>query len=338
MVMQYMPMPLRYGGAHTHRLSGEWGLNVQNMPTARGSKGKSKLRKSLIVAPDETVLTCDLAQIEARICAWICGCQTLVSEFANKLDPYSKLATSIFGYPVDRKLKDAAGKVIFEIEGFIGKTGILGLGYGAGKDRFDTMVMQSARAMGMDLTGKYDRSLGDKAVDVYRARYWEIRRGWSILNSLLTSAWLTPYGSAKFGPCVISYGNVSLPNGLSLCYADPREVVNDEGQREFRYRYGKFWHKLYGAKLLENIVQALARIVVMNAALRIRDRGKSTAYPKDYFFTLQAHDELVFIVHNSELDNAKRIVLEEMRRPPTWGPDIPLDAELGFGASYGEAK
>src|ERR1700735_3092786 len=110
-----MPVPLRYGGAHTHRLSGEWKMNMQNMPTVRGSKGKSKLRKSLIVAPDEEVVTCDLAQIEARISAWICGCHKLVAEFAQKKDPYSQLASDIFGYPVNRKLKDAQGKDVFPI-------------------------------------------------------------------------------------------------------------------------------------------------------------------------------------------------------------------------------
>jgi hypothetical protein len=334
----YMPMPLRYGGAHTHRLSGDWGMNMQNMPTVRGSKGKSKLRQSLIVAADEAVVTCDLSQIEARLVAWICGCKTLVEEFAQNKDPYSLLGTEIFGYPVNRKLKDALGKVIFEIEGFIGKTGILGLGYGCGKDNFDTMVTRSARSMALDLTGKYDRVIGDRAVDAYRRRYHEIPRGWRILDQLISTAWLSGSGSAKFGPVTISYGNVLLPSGLSLRYADPKSEMGENGRTEHRYRYGKFWHKLYGAKLLENIVQALARIVVMNAALRIRDRGIHTSNPSDYKFRLQAHDELVFIVKRKNLDEAKRIILEEMRRRPSWAPDAPIDAELGEGASYGEAK
>lgn len=334
----FMPMPLRYGGAHTHRLSGEWQMNVQNMPTVRGSKGKSKLRQSLIVRDDETVVTCDLAQIEARICAWICGCTSLVNEFAQNKDPYSLLASEIFGFPINRKLKDAVGHVIFEIEGFIGKTGILGLGYGCGKDNFDTMVTRAARSQKLDISQKYNRVIGDKAVDAYRKRYHEIPRGWRLLDGILSTVWLSGSASQKFGPVTISYGNVLLPSGLSLRYADPRIVVNDEGRSEYRYRYGKFWHKLYGAKFLENIVQALARIVVMNAALRIRDRGIHTANPEDYRFRLQAHDELVFIVKKVGLDAAKKIILEEMRRPPSWGLTIPLDAELGEGASYGAAK
>jgi DNA polymerase family A len=334
----FMPMPLRYGGAHTHRLSGEWGMNMQNMPTVRGSKGKSKLRQSLIVGPDETVVTCDLSQIEARLSAWICGCGTLIDEFANKKDPYSQLATDIFGYPVNRKLKHPNGELIFPIEGFIGKTGILGLGYGAGKDKFDTMVIQTARKDGLDISKIYSRPLGDKAVDTYRRRYHEIPRGWWTLEQIIRTAWLSGSASQKFGPVTISYGSVLLPSGLSLRYAEPGQRMGEDGRTEYVYRYGKFWHKLYGAKFLENIVQALARIVVMNAALRIRDRGLHTANPRDYFFSLQAHDELVFIVKTKYLDDAKRVILEEMIRRPSWAPTAPIDAELGQGASYGAAK
>lgn len=334
-----MPIPLRYGGAHTHRLSGEWKMNMQNMPTVRGSKGKSKLRQSLIVRDDEAVVTCDLSQIEARLVAWICGCTKLVDEFANKKDPYSILATDIFGMPINRKAKDAAGNLLFPIEGFIGKTGILGLGYGCGKDNFDTMVIRSARKDGLDISQKYNRVIGDKAVDTYRSRYHEIPAAWRILNTALETHWLSgSTGGFKFGPVKISYGNVLLPSGLSLRYADPKIGIGADGRSELRYRYGKFWYKIYGAKLLENIVQALARIVVMNAALRIRDRGLHTVNCGDYRFVLQAHDELVFIVRRSELDNAKKIIHEEMTRRPSWAPTAPIDAELGEGASYGAAK
>ena len=336
--LNLMPIPLRYGGAHTHRLSGEWKMNMQNMPTVRGSKGKSKLRQSLIVGDDEIVVTCDLSQIEARLVAWISGCTKLVDEFANKKDPYSILATEIFGVPINRKLKDANGKDLFAIEGFIGKTGILGLGYGCGKNNFDTMVIRSARSMGLDISEKYNRVIGDKAVDAYRRRYHEVPAAWRVLDQALQTHWLSGSGSFKFGPCTISYGNVLLPSGLSLRYADPKIAMGEDGRNELRYRYGKFWHKIYGAKFLENIVQALARIVVMNAALRIRDRGLHTVNPQDYRFCLQAHDELVFIVKRSELDKAKKIIHEEMTRRPSWAPDAPIDAELGEGASYGAAK
>lgn len=341
-----MPIPLRYGGAHTHRLSGDWKMNMQNMPTVRGSKGKSKLRLSLKAPPGHTVVTCDLGQIEARLSAWICGAKTLIEEFAKydagdkSFDPYNRLASAIFGRLVNRKLTGTPD----EIMGFIGKTGILGLGYGCGKDHFHTMVLRSARAMAMDISAVYNRAVGDKGVDTYRSRYPQLSAGWRRLSSYIEAYWW-PKGSQKiqFGPVEISHGKVLGPNGLAMEYAAPqRRWKNDAqgagGSWEYLYRYGNFYHRIYGAKLLENIVQFLARIVVMNAALRIRDRGKSRPCPWAYRFVHQAHDELVFIVPDDELNEAKRIIHAEMVRRPSWGPDIPLVAEIGTGASYGEAK
>jgi hypothetical protein len=105
-------------------------------------------------------VTCDLSQIEARLVAWICGCTGWSTSSPTSKDPYSLLASEIFGSPINRKLKDALGKLVFEIEGFIGKTGILGLGYGCGKDNFDTMVIRSARSMALDISEKYTRDRG----------------------------------------------------------------------------------------------------------------------------------------------------------------------------------
>jgi DNA polymerase len=147
----------------------------------------------------------------------------------------------------------------------------------------------------------------------------------------------------QFGPVTIGHGYVLLPSGMKLEYAEPTRVwkadeQNVGGRWEYSYRYGRCWHRLYGAKLLENITQALARIVVMNAALRIRAAGRYRPCPWAYRVVLQAHDELVFIVPDEELNEAKRIIHQEMVRRPSWGPDIPLVAEIGAGDSYGAAK
>lgn len=314
-----MPMPLRYGGAHTHRLSGDWGMNVQNMPTARGSKGKSRLRNSLIPPPDHVVVVADLGQIEARLSAWICGASVLLTQFRDKLDPYAKLGESIFGYPVDRKVQI--------LEGFIGKTGVLGLGYGAGWKKFYNMVIIMARAAGLALGPMWTVELAQKSVETYRRVNRPMQDGWNHLGRILKTAWLGKSGPVKFGPAIIGPGRIAMPNGLALNYADPH---NDWEEDELTYWYGKRRHKIYGAKSLENIIQCLARIIVMNAALRLYARG--------YRFVLQAHDELVFIVHKNDLDSAKKIIHIEMTKPPSWGRDIPLTADVSSGPSYGEAK
>lgn len=318
-----MPAPLRYGGAHTHRLSGDWGMNLQNLPR---SGGPSKLRQALAAPAGHTVITCDLGQIEARLVAWQCGCEQLLTEFRDMLDPYSLLASIIFGRPINRKLKGD------KVEGFIGKTGILGLGYGCGAEKFYTMVTTGARLQGIDLTGKFDEAKALDAVRAYRGTYREIPDTWKRLDGTGIRYLMGRIPAhnfsreAAFGACKIGEGYVEAPGGLRMRY---HELGEDEHGQVF-FTYGGERHKLYGGKLLENITQFLARVVVMDAAVRLANLG--------YRFALQVHDELVFVVPNERLDEAKKTIHAEMTRTPSWAPDLPLTADIDSGPNYGESK
>lgn len=311
-----MPIPLGYGKTHTHRLAGEWGMNMQNLPSGR-TKG-SKLRRALITRDDEVVIAADLGQIEARLTAWIAGEQALLTQFRNKLDPYAIMGGAIFGYAVDPK--------VHKVERFIGKTAVLGLGYGCGATKFYDMALKLARLLGVSLGEIWTPELAQKSVDTYRNMYGNIRNTWYKLDNIIAGPWLGKGAPVQFGPVEIGYGYVKAPNDLYLRYHEPR--LDDNG--EFVFTYGKTTHKIYGAKLLENIVQFLARIIAMNAGLRISDRG--------YNFVLQAHDELVFIVKRILLDEATTIIQTEMTRPPSWARDLPITADVKCGLSYGEAK
>jgi len=202
-----LPVPLAYGRAHTQRLAGEWGMNMQNLPTERGSKGKSRLRKGLIVPPDHEVVVADLGQIEARLVAWICGAKNLLKQFRDKLDPYAILASEIFGFPVNRK--------VHKIEGFIGKTGILGCGYGAGAPKFFNMVLTQSRINDINLGGMWTPELALKSVGAYRSTYFAIPQGWNRLGNILETSWLG-HARSVFGPVTIEHGKVLGPNGLTL--------------------------------------------------------------------------------------------------------------------------
>lgn len=267
------------------------------------------------------VIVTDLGQIECRLSAYVCDEQTLLREFAENLDPYAKLATAIFGFEVNRKIHIP--------EGFIGKTGILGLGYGAGADKFFRMVEMMAAAGGIDLGNMWTPDVAKLAVNTYRKKYRGIpNNGWYKLDSILATAWIGKSAPVRFGPVEIGHGYVKGPNGLCMFYANPRfDVISGN----YLFDYGReIGHTLYGAKFLENIIQFLARIVVMEAAVRIAARG--------YNFVLQAHDELVYIVPDAEVDKAKAIIHEEMVRVPWWAPGLPLKADISHGQSYGEAK
>jgi DNA polymerase len=302
-----LPMPLRYGGAHTHRLSGEFKMNVQNLPR---DKTKSKLRTAIIAPPGYKLVAADLAQIEARIVAKLCGQTALVEAFRRGADVYAQFASIVFGRTVTKKDQPN--------ERFIGKTAVLGLGYGCGWPRFHRMVVTSARQYGIPLEGLFDERVAEVTVNTYRALFNFIPLAWRKLDGLLADNINAAVATepAKWpdfdtGPLIFRAAHIDLPNRMTLRYA-----MNDP--------------TLYGAKILENVTQALARIVIMQAAVRLARRG--------YRFALQAHDELLFVVPEDEVDMAKSIITLEMTHPPKWMPGLPLAVEVGVGDNYGDCK
>lgn len=312
-----LPMALRYSGAHTHRLSGDWKLNVQNLP----SRGNNKIRASIKAPDGYTVLAVDSSQIEARIAAWFCGQTDMVQAFANKEDIYSSFASSVFNRPVNKKENP--------VERFIGKTAVLGLQYGLGWEKFQkTVALQSKAQVGTEVVLTDDEAVG--VVNTYRQKYPKIPVMWRTLNGLIPHM---THGSfeRQIGPVVFTHEKVILPSGLALHY---HKLHNKDGAWWFEFAGEPKY--IYGGKMLENIVQALARIVVMDASLRIRKLLVTLS--SNIRLNLQVHDELVYVVPIELLAKVERIVMEEMCRRPSWGLDIPLDAEAGHGPSYADAK
>lgn len=298
-----LPVALRYGGAHTHRLSGEWGMNMQNLPR---DKAKSKLREALVAPPGYKLITADLAQIEARIVAQLCEQKDLLAQFRQNDDVYANFGTKLFGKHVD--------KINTPNERWIAKTAVLGLGYGCGVKRFDQMVVTSARQYGILLDGLYDKKIAERTVETYRRTFNRITASWQMLEQCRIDIINNRNKNQKhvWGPVTIRSKEIVLPNGLLLQYE-----IGDKS--------------LYGAKILENITQALARIIVMQAAVRLDQKALR--------FVMQSHDELVFVVPNTAVgDDIKQIIIGEMIRPPTWMPNIPLAVEIGVGQDYGSCK
>jgi DNA polymerase len=314
----WMPIPLRYGGAHTHRLSGEWKMNLQNLP--RGGA----LRRALIAPKGYSVIAPDASQIEARINAWLGGEQELLNDFRNKADIYSKFAgEQIFGYPVSKQMKK---------ERFLGKTSILGLGYGMGWSKFQaTVKIQSRAQIGEEIL--LEDAEAQRIVKAYRSKYSGIAASWAQLNSNGISA-LVNGGGFSIGPCEFQKNKITLPSGLHLHYHD---LKYDAAKNEWVFTYAGRPKRIYGPKILENITQALARIVVMDAALAIEKRFTSE-FDNPPGLALQVHDELVYIVPDEYVDRAVEIATEEMARPPVWALDLPLASECDIGKNYGEAK
>jgi DNA polymerase len=309
----YLPMALKYSGAHTHRFGGDWGINTMNLP-ARKSK---KLRQSITAPKGYVILAVDAAQIEARLTAWFAGQKDLLKAFEEGRDVYKEFATVLFQKSIDQITKGG-------IERFIAKTCILGLGFQLGKVKLLNTLITKAKEEELEATFTIEQTA--KWVDIYRNKHNDTKQYWYHLKSYFIPLIANGHASTYIaGCCKVKHQEIVLPNGLSLYY---NQLQLNEA-KEWWYVYGGRWKKLYGGKLLENLVQALDRVIVMDAAMRVFKRtGIRIAH--------QIHDELLYVVLASEVDSLKQIVLEEMQRRPSFALDLPLKAEAKIGDNYGD--
>lgn len=322
-----LPAPLSYYGAHTGRFSGTQKINLQNL--RRGSP----LRVA-IEAPENWLLyVSDLSNIEARMLAWLAGQTDLVEDFRNGVDLYSKFASRVFGYPVNRKAKDEHGNKPHEMEGNVGKTAVLGLGYGMGAPKFKDTLAKGP--MGADPI-KVSQEFAYQTVQMYRSTYPAITQLWRTAESWLYTMCQSGL-SDTYGPLKIEYQRIVLPNGMTLSYPglDYSEDPHT-GRYSFHYYGGKGKEKkyLYGGLVVENITQALARIVITDQWHGI-DTYLAEHYDTDTArVILQVHDELIACAPDSDKDQTMETIYNIMRIPPRWCADLPLDCEGGYDRGY----
>lgn len=307
-----LPIPLRYYAAHTGRWGGSDKINLQNLPS-RGPDGKY-LKRS-ILAPDNCVLIdCDSSQIEARVLAWLAGQEDLVEDFANKEDVYVKMASRIYNLPEDQISKD---------QRFVGKTTILGAGYGMGSVKFQAQL----KTFGVDI----DLEEARRIIDIYRKANGNISRLWrdsQFMIKNLANKVSTRVGCHDVIRSLAKQSAVSLPSGLVMRYEDLR-AENSERGYEYTYKTRKGRTKIYGGKFVENACQALARCIIGEQMLRISAK---------YKVVLTVHDSLVVCVKEDEAQEAKVYIEDCMRTVPTWAHGLPLDCESGIAKAYGDCE
>lgn len=310
----WLPVPLKYSGAHTHRLSGDWKINLQNL--TRGGL----LRKSLVAPKGKLVVVADSSQVEARLTAWFCQQDDLVKQFASGVDVYCDFAGEVYKRPVTKANKP---------ERFVGKTSILGLGYGMGGTKFELTIKAQSKVQNIQVD--MDVMQATDIVNLYRQRYRKIPDTWGMLNGIIPQLARAVAPPLTLYPgCPVEFrpreATIIGPNGLKLYY---HKLDNKDG--DWYFQYGKLFKKLFGGKMLENIIQFLARIILMDAAIRIRkETGRH--------FALQVHDELVYVVDEAEASEFCSYLIRQISIPPSWGPDIPLAAEGSVAETYGDAK
>ena len=353
-----LPVPLNYYGAHTGRWSASKGsgLNLQNL------KRGSFLRKSIQAPKGYTLVVCDLSQIEPRVLAYLADYQNLLEIFASGQDAYAAFGAQMFGIAGLNKKDHADLRQS-------AKSALLGCGYGMGWASFAAQLLTGflgapptmydkafAKQLGVtsqdmqDFIG-WDKNLekmrdiphictedellvhcvsAKKIIDIYRSKAQPVVAFWQLCNDAILTCLSRgkehPYKCIKFAK-----ERIELPSGLSLRYPNLEGVSDNKGRIQWQYGGDdkNKPKKLYGGKIVENIVQAVARCVMTDGMLRIQKR-----YP----CVLTVHDEVVVLVPETEAVEAETWVHAQMVADPKYMSGIPLDAETGCAKRYGEAK
>lgn len=322
-----LPVPLKPSGAHTHRLSGDWKLNLQNLTRANPvQKKRAMLRESIHTDDGYSMVVADESQIELRGTAKFCGQEDLLEACRDPLrDPYCEDATAAYGRPVT---KADVG------ERFSSKTKMLSCQYQVGWRKYRaTLRHQSVEYIGRLI----DLSEGEayNHVNLYRVRNHAISGMWKTLQYKVIPAMTQAGTDFMLGPVRVMFEKIVLPNGMCLHY---RNLHRNPMTGEWQFVYGREVKRLYGGKLLENIIQALCKIIVMDAALRIKKRLPLEWLGISPGAAMQSHDELMYVVLDQYAEDTQAIVVEEMKREPVWWPGIPLDVECHIGTCYGKVK
>jgi DNA polymerase len=313
-------MPLKYYGAHTGRWSGLDKVNMQNLPS-RDVKKKA-LKNAILPPKGHVIINVDSSQIEARILVWLAGQDDVIEQFKNNEDVYSNFASRVYGKKIDKRNKT---------ERFIGKTCILGLGYGTGwKKLQDTLKTQPPY---VDVPNHE----AQRYVKTYRDLNFKVTQLWKNCDKALEylDTWETriangygkPYSLDKHNSVEVSPQGLKLPNGLYIKYPELRyDTTTSQGGYVYKKRFGGEV-SLWGGAVVENVVQALARIIIGEQMIRINERYKPV---------LTVHDAVVCVAPEEEKDEALKFIMGEMSKAPDWAPDLPITCEGEYGKSYGD--
>lgn len=304
-----LPIPLRYYAAHTGRWGGSDKINMQNLP--RGSQ----LKKAMCAPEGYKFIDCDLSQIEARTLAWLAEQEDLVEAFDRGDDVYKIMASNIYDKPAEEINKQ---------ERFVGKTTILGAGYGMGAAKFKAQLL----GFGVDL----EQTECDHIIQIYRSTYDKIPQLWRTAGKALDIIMDDKMSSFGRSNILTVDGNsgILLPNGLHIKYPELRKEIDEDGKAQMVYKTRKgralMDTRIYGGKVIENVCQALARIVIGEQLLRVSQK---------YKVVMTVHDAIGCVVPEEQVEQGMQFVEKVMKIRPKWAPDLPLDCEGGFGDSYG---
>ena len=312
-----LPIPIKYYGADTTGRDSGWGYNPQNLPRVAG-KPSDCLRNSLRAPKGMKVIVADLSGIELRVNHFLWQVPSSMALFQadpEKADLYRAFAATMYGIKPEEVTK---------AQRQYAKACQLGLGFGAGPATF----VKVAKMMGgIDLTLDESKEIVAK----WRDAYYEIVQGWKTCHTALPYiAQGQRFQIDPWGLCHTTPEGIVSPKGV-IRYPSLRQEQKDDGKLEWMYGEGRNKSRIYSGKIDENLVQHLARNVVMGNALEFKKQtGLSTA--------LRVHDELVYVVPEDIAEEKLALLQSIMRTPPVWWPELVVWSEGDIADTYGTAK
>ena len=313
---------LNANGAHTGRDSGGAKRNFQNL------KRGSPMRGALVAPPGHAVVAVDLSQIEARVLARAAGQVDLVDAFANGDDPYCLFGSKLYDREITKADKD---------ERHLSKTCVLASGYGMGGPKFQATCRKE------DILISEEEA--ERVITTYRDAHPEIVKYWRFCDRMLQDMHKPFDDGGKIRHTWkgivyhVSKGRIVLPSGRSLEYPG-LYYAQEQGDQTPQYRCktvlrnGVSYAKLYGGKIAENVIQAMARDVLWESQTMLHREPAA----KRVRLVLRVHDELVYITPEDAAKGWIQRCYKAMTTPPEWMEDLPLDAEGGIGKSWADAK
>ncbi len=331
-----LPMPLKYCGADT---TGRWSgfiFNPQNLPRINGKVPKlsDALRLSLKAPKGKKVVVADLSGIELRVNMFLWKVPYAMALF--EADPEN---ADLYKYFAAHELYLIPEEEIDKSQRQIGKISHLGLGFGAGPPTFQAVAkVQGGVDMPLDFDPlKPDAMPATQIVERYRKLHKEIVQGWKTSHKRLDNISRgEEVAIDPWGLCTTCAEGIKTPKGM-IRYPDlHQEEILDEnkeptGRFEWWYGHGRNRARIYAGKIVENMVQHLARSALADMMLEIKRRT-------GLVLRLTVHDELVYIVDENLAESTLEVVQNVMRAGVKWWPELICWSEGSIGNTYGEAK
>lgn len=274
----------------------------------------SQVMRGFIKAPDgQRFVVVDYTAIEARVLAWVANEHRVLEAYRKGVDVYKMMASSLFSIPIEQ---------VDSEQRRLGKNLVLGCGYSLGGARF----VEYCAGLGQVV----DPAFAMKAVKMYRDQHPGIVKLWKEVEEAAAEAIRNPGHATEAAHCRMFMREhwfcIRLPSGREIRYAKARATpVERWGKPGFQISFMTEFHgkvvreTTYGGKLVENIVQGIARDVMREGMFSAEDNG----YPVHG----TVHDELLAIRDEGEGNHHE---LEKLVCTlPKWTRGIPLNAE-GF--------